>query len=66
MKTHSAQNERIKRAYFAYLAEAKGFSEPTLTFSLAALPTERAVPSISITSQRLRCLHGLARCTEGP
>jgi integrase len=30
MKTHSAQNERIKRAYFAYLAEAKGFSEPTL------------------------------------
>jgi hypothetical protein len=30
MRTHNAQNERIKRAYFAYLAEAKGFSEPTL------------------------------------
>src|SRR5262249_24036360 len=30
MKTHNAQNERIKRAYFTYLAEAKGFSEATL------------------------------------
>jgi len=30
MKTHNAQNERIKRAYFTYLSEAKGFSEPTL------------------------------------
>src|SRR5205807_1257948 len=30
MKTHNPQNERIKRAYFTYLAEAKGFSETTL------------------------------------
>jgi integrase len=30
MKTHNPQNERIKRAYFTYLAEAKGFSEATL------------------------------------
>jgi integrase len=30
MVTHNAQNERIKRAYFTYLAEAKGFSEDTL------------------------------------
>ena len=30
MKTHNAQNERIKRAYFTYLTEAKGFSEATL------------------------------------
>jgi integrase len=30
MRTHNPQNERIKRAYFTYLAEAKGFSEPTL------------------------------------
>jgi hypothetical protein len=30
MKTHNPHNERIKRAYFTYLAEAKGFSEPTL------------------------------------
>jgi integrase len=30
MKTHSPQNERVKRAYFTYLAEAQGFSEPTL------------------------------------
>lgn len=30
MKTHNPQNERIKRAYFTYLAEAKGFSESTL------------------------------------
>jgi hypothetical protein len=30
MKTHNPQNERTKRAYFTYLAEAKGFSEATL------------------------------------
>jgi integrase len=30
MKTHNPQNERIKRAYFTYLTEAKGFSEVTL------------------------------------
>src|SRR5262249_42958631 len=30
MKTHNPQNERIKRAYFTYLIEAKGFSEATL------------------------------------
>src|SRR6266699_156378 len=29
MRTHNPQNERIKRAYFSYLAEAKGFSEAT-------------------------------------
>jgi site-specific recombinase XerD len=29
-KTHNPENERIKRAYFTYLAEAQGFSEPTL------------------------------------
>jgi integrase len=30
MGTHNAKNERIKRAYFTYLAEAKGFSEATI------------------------------------
>ena len=30
MKTHNPENERIKRAYFTYLTEAKGFSEGTL------------------------------------
>jgi hypothetical protein len=30
MKTHNPDNERIKRAYFTYLIEAQGFSEPTL------------------------------------
>ena len=30
MKTHNAENERIKRRYFAYLKEAKRQSEPTL------------------------------------
>jgi integrase len=30
MKTHNADNERIKRAYFTYLVEAQGFSEATL------------------------------------
>src|SRR6476646_2478608 len=37
MKTHSAQNERIKRAYFIYLAEAQGFSESTLDAVAKAL-----------------------------
>lgn len=30
MKNHNPQNERVKRAYFTYLTEAKGFSEATL------------------------------------
>ena len=30
MKSHNAQNERIKRAYLVYLAEAQGFNEATL------------------------------------
>jgi site-specific recombinase XerD len=30
MLTHNPENERIKRAYFAYLAEAQGFSEATV------------------------------------
>lgn len=30
MKTHSAENERIKRRYFTYLKEAKRQSEPTV------------------------------------
>jgi hypothetical protein len=37
MKTHSPQNERIKRAYFNYLAEARGFSEATLDAVAKAL-----------------------------
>ena len=37
MKTHSPKNERIKRAYFTYLAEAKGFSEATLDAVAKAL-----------------------------
>jgi hypothetical protein len=37
MKTHNPQNERIKRAYFTYLAEAKGFSEATLDAVAKAL-----------------------------
>ena len=37
MKTHNSQNERIKRAYFTYLAEARGFSEPTLDSIAKAL-----------------------------
>src|SRR5262245_49093860 len=30
MRSHNPHNERTKRAYFTYLAEAKGFSEATL------------------------------------
>lgn len=37
MRTHNPQNERTKRAYFTYLAEAKGFSEATLDAAAKAL-----------------------------
>ncbi len=37
MKTHNAPNERIKRAYFAYLQEAKRNSEQTIDAAAAAL-----------------------------
>jgi integrase len=30
MKTHNPQNERVKHAYFTYLREAKGMSEPSI------------------------------------
>lgn len=30
MKSHNPENERVKRAYFTYLTEAKGYSEATL------------------------------------
>ncbi|MDD2389120.1 MAG: tyrosine-type recombinase/integrase [Desulfobacterales bacterium] len=37
MKKHSADNERIKRKYFAYLKEAKRHSEPTVDAAAKAL-----------------------------
>src|SRR5262245_43950287 len=37
MKIHNADNERIKRAYFTYLAEAQGFSVPTLDAAAKAI-----------------------------
>jgi len=37
MRTHSPKNERTKRAYFTYLAEAKGFSEPSIDAVAKAL-----------------------------
>lgn len=37
MTTHSANNERIKRRYFAYLKEAKRHSEPTVDAVAKAL-----------------------------
>jgi integrase len=37
MTTHNANNERIKRKYFAYLKEAKRHSEPTVDASAKAL-----------------------------
>lgn len=35
--THNAENERIKRRYFAYLKEAKRYSEPTVDAVAKAL-----------------------------
>src|SRR5262245_54883301 len=37
MRTHSAENERIKRAYFTYLKEARGLSEQSIDAAAAAL-----------------------------
>ena len=37
MRTHNADNERIKRRYFAYLKEAKRHSEPTVDAVAKAL-----------------------------
>jgi integrase len=37
MKTHDAQNERVKRRYFAYLKEAQRYSEPTIDAIAKAL-----------------------------
>ena len=37
MTTHNANNERIKRQYFAYLKEAKRHSEPTVDAVAKAL-----------------------------
>ena len=37
MKTHSAQNERIKRRYFTYLKEARRYSEASLDTVAKAL-----------------------------
>ena len=37
MTTHNANNERIKRRYFAYLKEAKRHSEPTVDAVAKAL-----------------------------
>ncbi len=37
MKTHNAQNERIKRRYFTYLKEAKRYSETSLDTVAKAL-----------------------------
>ncbi len=37
MRTHSAENERIKRAYFTYLKEARRLSEPSIDAAAAAI-----------------------------
>ena len=37
MKKHCAENERIKRRYFAFLKEAKRHSEPTVDAAAKAL-----------------------------
>ena len=37
MRTHSPENERIKRAYFNYLKEARRLSEPSIDAAAAAL-----------------------------
>jgi len=37
MKTHSPENERTKRDYFAFLKEAKGLSEPSIDAAAKAI-----------------------------
>ncbi len=37
MKTYNPENERTKRAYFAFLKEAKGLSEPSIDAAAKAI-----------------------------
>ena len=39
MTNHNAANERIKRQYFAYLAEAQGYSEASVDAAAKATLT---------------------------
>jgi integrase/recombinase XerD len=45
MRTHSPENERIKRAYFAYLKEARRLSEPSIDAAAAAISRFEAYTS---------------------
>ena len=47
MKKHNADNERIKRKYFAYLKEAKRHSEPTVDAAAKALNRFEALYQVS-------------------
>src|SRR5262245_49653926 len=64
MPSYNADNERIKRQYFAYLAEAQGHSEQTIDAVAKAgvhgLPTARIVPgrTARISCARHRVLAG--------
>ena len=60
MKTHSPQNERIKRAYFTYLAEAKGFSEATLDGVAKALNRFETYTILGEPGSGDMCLNGAA------
>jgi putative DNA primase/helicase len=53
MKTHNPQNERIKRAYFTYLAEAKGFSDATLDGAAKALNHVELAARAATTSETI-------------
>jgi hypothetical protein len=53
MTSYNAANERMKRQYFAYLAEAQGHSEPTID-AVAAIA--RFALSLSLSRRVLMSL----------
>jgi len=46
---HNAENERIKRRYFAYLKEAKRHSEPTVDAVARRWRDSRQIPGTGIS-----------------
>ena len=51
MTNYNATNERMKRQYFAYLAEAQGHSEQTIDAVAKAIPGSRPILAAKTSSR---------------
>ena len=54
MRKHNAENERIKRAYFIYLKEARRLSEHSIDAAAAAIARSRSIPGIATSKDFIR------------